>query len=342
MRAVFAGEDGRISLRDVPPPVPRDGELLVRAACSLISPGTELHYAGLAASTGVAVQLGYCTSGHVLEVGEGSRGFARGDRVIAMGWGYATHAEQVRVPYRLCVKIPDDLPFESAVFANLAATSLHAVHRASLREGERVLVVGAGLVGQLVGQIAAAKSAAVYVADRLAGRLDIALRCGARAVFDTSAGGFAGPLMEETSGRGVKTVFLCIQGAATSVFADSVGVLGAGLDGQKRGVIVCVGRFDAAVNFSVEMGNTDIRFAARCGFGYRDDEYAHGRRDYEPPAGEATVDANLRECVELIRAGSIRPDFVHTDRVPFGEAPAAYELFRHPERVVGVTLHHEL
>lgn len=342
MRAVYAGADGRIELRDVPSPVPREGELSIRAACSLISPGTELHYAGVAKQTGLAMQLGYCTSGHVTRVGEGSRGFARGDRVIAMGWGHAVHAEEVCVPYRLCVKIPADLPFESAVFATLAATSLHAVHRAKLTGGERVLVVGVGLVGQLVGQLAAMRSCSVYPADRLAGRLEVARRCWAAAVFDTSAESLVRPLLNETSGAGVNTAFLCLQGDATSVLADCIRVLSTGEDGQKRGVIVCVGRFNALVNFSVEMGNTDIRFAARCGFGYRDEAYARGLRDYEAPPGEATVCANLRECLGLISSGLIKTEAVHTHRVPFDDAPAAYELFRQPDGVVGVTLHHEV
>jgi threonine dehydrogenase-like Zn-dependent dehydrogenase len=59
-------------------------------------------------------------------------------RVAAMGWGYALHAEQIAVPFRLCVRLPDNLSFEHAVLADLAATALHAAHSAPApRSGPR-------------------------------------------------------------------------------------------------------------------------------------------------------------------------------------------------------------
>jgi len=118
----------------------------IRAACSLISAGTELHYVHETRRQGGELALGYCSTGVVEQVGAGVTGFSVGDRVSAMGWGHAVHAESICVPYRLCVRLPDELPFEHAVFANLAATALHAVHRATLTAADTVLVVGAARI----------------------------------------------------------------------------------------------------------------------------------------------------------------------------------------------------
>ena len=55
--------------------------------------------------------LGYCNAGVVLESDVSN--FAVGDRVVSNG----NHAEVVRIPKNLCVKIPDSVDDESAAFS---------------------------------------------------------------------------------------------------------------------------------------------------------------------------------------------------------------------------------
>ncbi|MEW6659517.1 MAG: zinc-binding alcohol dehydrogenase [Thermodesulfobacteriota bacterium] len=341
MRAIVADAQGQVRMKDLPAPRPAPGQVLIKAACSLISPGTELYYLEQAAINGKSRTLGYCSSGQVAGLGEQVEGLARGDRVIALGWDYAVHAEQICVPYRLCVKIPGKLPFDRAVFANLAATCLHAVHRARLAKRGRVLVLGAGLVGQLLAQIARRSGALVAVADYVPARLQAAARSGADAVFDSSLASWVSLAAQATQGRGFDTIFLCCSGEATATLAQCLETLTKAPDGQRRGVLVGVGRFRARVEFNVELGNLDIRYAARCGSGYRDDEYVHGRRDYPPPPGERAVDDNLRRCLTLIASGQINLDHLHTHRLPLSQAPGAYDLLRHPGQALGVTLHYD-
>lgn len=336
MRRVIAGPSG-IELESVEPPPTRAGQLGIRAACSLISAGTELHYRDQAVRIGAPQPLGYCSSGIVVEVGPGASGFSPGDRVAAMGWGYALHAEQIAVPFRLCIRLPDGLAFEHAVFADLAATALHASHRAMLHPEDRVLVVGAGLVGLLVAQCARDRTAQVIVADRVARRAAAARGLGLEGLV-TGPATLVEQVREATGGCGPDAVFLCLQGEATDLVRDCVQLLSLAAPGRRHRRIIAVGRFSATIDFSVAMGNIDLRYSARCGAGYRNDEFVHGRTDVPVPAGEQTVTENLAECVRSLAGGALLAEPLISHRVPFERAPEAYRLVEHPAEALGVLL----
>ena len=109
--------------------------------------------------------LGYSCAGSVIEVGEGVDQIQPGDRVACGGAGYATHAEYNSVPKNLCVRIPrrkidnqeEYISFEEASFATVGAIALQGVRQAVLTLGERVCVIGLGLLGQLTVQLCKAK-----------------------------------------------------------------------------------------------------------------------------------------------------------------------------------------
>ncbi|MDD4965740.1 alcohol dehydrogenase catalytic domain-containing protein [Halothiobacillus sp.] len=337
MKGLFVDGAAGLLLREEREPAPQPGQLRIRATCSLVSGGTELHYIKQWTTANQRSVIGYCSSGVVDAVGEGVREFAVGDRVIAMGWGYARHAEVICVPYRYCVKIPDSLPFERAVFANLAATSLHAVHRALMDERDRVLVIGAGLVGQLVAQIARSRLESVLVADTDPRRCSAAESAGCIGVPLADATGLYDAVREAADGKGVSKIFLCMVGKASETVSDALRLVNAFHDPLVRPALVAAGRFDASLAFSVDMGNSDIRYAARCGTGYRDDDYAHGRAERTPPPGEGRVDDNLRECVAMITDGRIRPELIHDLQLPFSQSADAYGPFESKSAPLGVT-----
>ncbi|AXI78852.1 3-hydroxyacyl-CoA dehydrogenase NAD-binding domain-containing protein [Peterkaempfera bronchialis] len=304
---------------------PGRGELRIRAAWSLVSPGTELHYLDRSARTGERFPLGYCSAGTVEATGPGTPGFAPGDRVIAMGWGEAVHADVVTVPHRLCRQVPDRLGLDHAVVACLAATAVHAVDRATLCDGDEVAVVGAGIVGQLAAQTAAARGHPVTLLDvrqdRLRGAATLGLDVAEAGAFLAGSGG------RSAGGRsaGGRCVLLCGTGDADETVAAAARWAGRA-PGRPR--LVGVGRFAARVEFSVELGNLDIRYAARCGAGYRDPSYARGLTEVTAPAGEGTVTENLQRALALIDAGAIRPAAMMLPRFPLGQADRAYAELR--------------
>ena len=156
---------------DVPAPAAQRGRVIVRAAASLISAGTERAFVELGRKSLVgkakerpdlvrkvfekvrseglsgtlrAVRekldeshaLGYSAAGVVAEVGEGVTEFGAGDRVACAGTGYAAHAELLSVPQNLCVRLPEGVDFESAAFSTLGAVALQGVRLAEPTLGE--------------------------------------------------------------------------------------------------------------------------------------------------------------------------------------------------------------
>ena len=301
---------------------PGRGELRIRAAYSLVSPGTELHYLDRLADTHERLPLGYCSSGVVDAVGPNVRGFTVGDRVTAMGWGEAAHGDVITVPYRLCRLVPDSVELADAVVADLAATAVHAVDRADLRPDDEAAVVGAGIVGLLVGQIVSARGNRVTLLERRAERAGCAAGLGLRALTDPASLFRGEPSVPRRGGR---CVFLCVTGEATGTVADATR-WACHAPGRSR--LVAVGRFTAHVDFSVELGNLDIRYAARCGAGYRDPSYARGLTNVTAPSGEGTVTQNLQRALDLIASGAIRPDRMGLRRLPLGRAAEAYAELR--------------
>jgi len=209
MKQIFT-QSGNIVTEEVPAPVCGDNEVLVNNAYSLISVGTEsasLHgggkgVVGLASmalknpelahkaiemvkrdgisktidltkgQTGKMSPLGYSSSGVVLEVGKTITDIAVGDRVA--GAGYANHAEIVSIPRNLLCKMPDNVDFDEAAFTTIGAIAMQGIRRAQVQFGDNVVVIGLGLLGQIVTQILKAAGAHVIGIDVMKERVALA------------------------------------------------------------------------------------------------------------------------------------------------------------------------
>jgi threonine dehydrogenase-like Zn-dependent dehydrogenase len=175
--------------------------------------------------------LGHEFVGTVAAVGEGVDVFLPGDRV-ACGAGVScgeceacragrtnicaryytiglhTHgglADQVRVPAKTCVQVPDGCADIDAVLAQPLAIGVHCVGRARVGEGDSVVVIGVGGIGSLIVAAAVNRRAGEIVAvDINSRRLDIAGRLGATETFDASSGDVASlqgaPIVIEATG----------------------------------------------------------------------------------------------------------------------------------------------
>ncbi|MHB8490726.1 MAG: zinc-dependent alcohol dehydrogenase, partial [Solirubrobacteraceae bacterium] len=192
--------DGRIEVADVPPPELRPEGVLVDVRASLLSAGTERtkvitgrqSLLGKARSRPDQVRktvdkartdglretidavrirldqpsgLGYSSSGVVIAAGARVRDLKVGDRVACAGADYAMHADVSYVPANLCVRLADAVSFEQGAFTTVGSIAMHGVRQADARVGERVAVIGLGLVGQLAGQILRAAGCSVVGID---------------------------------------------------------------------------------------------------------------------------------------------------------------------------------
>lgn len=335
MMGVVTDGSGSVSLLEAPDPTPTAGQVKVRAACSLVSGGTELHYAFAAPVDGEPRRLGYCSAGFIEAVGADVNELGVGMPVIAMGWGHAVHAEAIVVPRRLVVPVPPSLPLEQAVFANLGATALHSLHRAGPIADRWLLILGAGLVGHLVARLAVASGARVVLVDAIDERLRYAPRA-VNALPMLNGIAVSQRVRELTRGHGIDTIMLCTSGPGGFPTELCLEWLARGPDGNRRGTIVAVGRFPLQIGLAAEIGNVDIRVASRCGTGYRDEAYVHGRTSYPAPLGEATVDANLLTCLTWIEQGRLSVAELISHRMELAQAPQAYELLRDARRTMGI------
>ena len=98
-------------------------------------------------------QMGYSSSGIVFEVGENIKDINPGDKVACAGAGIANHAEYISVPRNLLVKIPEGVTFDIASTVTVGAIAMQGIRRANVRLGEHVVVIGLGILGQIVVQI---------------------------------------------------------------------------------------------------------------------------------------------------------------------------------------------
>ena len=145
----------RPEVADIEPMViagPSSNEILVETDVSLVSPGTERAFLLGLPNTSQAFPsgAGYSAAGRVLRVGRSVTGWKPGDRFA----GVAPHASLALVRPDQIARVPDDVSPLEAAFTQLGAIAMHGVRRAGIRPGERVVVIGLGLIGQLSIQIA--------------------------------------------------------------------------------------------------------------------------------------------------------------------------------------------
>src|SRR5205807_2260558 len=98
-----------------------------------------------------------------------------GDRVACAGAQCAHHAEVIRVPRNLTVALPDNLDFPAASTVTLGAIALQGMRRAVPTLGETFVVIGLGLLGQLVCQLLKANGCRVIGTDLDPQRIELAL-----------------------------------------------------------------------------------------------------------------------------------------------------------------------
>lgn len=185
-RACWIEAPGRASIRTEPAPAPGAGEVRVRALHSGISRGTELlvfrgevpasefHRMRAPFQDGdfpAPVKYGYASVGIVEQGPEAMRG-----RAV-----FCLHPHQTRyvVPAEAVHPLPEGLPPARAVLAANMETAVNALWDAAPRLGDRIAVVGGGVVGLLVAWLAGRlPGCEVELVDVRASRRAVAERLG--------------------------------------------------------------------------------------------------------------------------------------------------------------------
>lgn len=352
---------------EVPIPQPRPGTALVRTAASLVSAGTErtlvefaekslvgkarsrpdlarqvldkAHREGPLTALETAFNrldqpmvLGYSSAGTVVAVGEGLQGFHPGDRVACAGGGHAVHAEYAVVPQNLLAHLPDGVNFEAGAFTTLGAIALHGLRLSEAQVGERVAVIGLGLLGLLACELALSAGCAVFGVDLNPKRVELAQRLGVEAVERTGAELAASAF---SRGQGCDAVLIC----ADSPSNDPLEL--AGTIARDRAKIIALGSVGLNVPRKIYYEKElDLRVSRSYGPGRYDPSYEEEGCDYPIGFVRWTEGRNLEAVLDLMASGKLDVRPLITHRFSFEQAAEAYKLItgKNNEPYLGILL----
>ena len=365
-------KSGELAVLDVPVPSCRPCGVLVQSLFSLISTGTEMmkvHEANLsmvgkararpdqvrkvldtvsqqgAMATYKKVMnkldsytpLGYSLCGVVVEVGAGAEEFRVGQLVAAAGNEHALHADYNWVPVNLCAPVPAGVAPEHAAFSTVGAIAMQAVRRAEPQLGETALVIGLGLIGQLLVRLLVAGGVRVVGLDVIADRCRLAEQGGAVACAspdDAGLAAIAASLDELTSGRGADHVFLAAGGSSNAPVETAAKLA------RDRARVVDIGKTKLDLPWNAYYDKElDVRFSRSYGPGRYDDRYELQGIDY--PAGYVrwTERRNIECFLDLLARQDIEVATLVSGTFPMADAGSVYaELSSGALKAVGVLL----
>ncbi|MHC4666929.1 MAG: bi-domain-containing oxidoreductase [Planctomycetota bacterium] len=363
---------GELGVVEVPIPALRPGGVLVANAYSLISSGTERNTVATARQSllgkarsrpdlvkrvlrvarreglletcrmvrnrlDTPIPLGYSSAGYVVAVAEDVDALRVGDPVACAGTGYASHAEVVFAPKHLVARVPEGVSLADAASTTLGAIALQGVRQAAVALGDRVAVVGLGLLGQLTVQILKAAGCRVLATDLAADLVERARQAGADLALERDAGvEDAAELFGE--GWGVDRVIL----TASTKSNDPVEL--AGRICRERGTVVVVGniRLDVPRDLYYRK-ELNLKLSRSYGPGRYDPRYEERGIDYPLPYVRWTEHRNLAAFLDLLAERKLDPGLLTTHRFDLDRAEEAYRLVTdgNGERCVGILLRYQ-
>lgn len=358
---------GETYIAEAPAPGVRRGSLLIASRISLISAGTErmlvdfgrasllqkarqqpdrvkavldkVRTDGLAPTVEAVrsklnqpIPLGYCNVGVVEAVGEDCPGFSVGDRVASNG----PHADLVSVPRNLCARIPDSVSDEAAAFTVISSIGLQGIRLAQPTLGESFVVVGAGLIGLLTVQLLVAHGCRVLATDHDPLKLELAARFGAETCNSGAGEDPVAAGMAFSRGRGVDGVIVTASTSSSDPIAQAARM------SRKRGRIILVGVTGLELN-RADFYEKELSFQVSCSYGPGRYDSGYELQGHDYPVGFVrwTEQRNFEAALDMLEAGRLDVDSLITRRIPFDQAPAAYDLLTADKSALGVLLTYE-
>ena len=212
MRAVTCGPPGRMSLEEMPLPVPQGAEIRVRVQATAVNRADLLQRKGRhPPPPGASLILGLEMAGVVESVGPSCTRWKVGDAVMGLlpGGGYAEFAV---LHEEMAMALPQNLTFtECAAIPEVFLTAYQVLFlHGGLQPGHTVLFhAGASGVGTAAIQLATNTGAAMYVTASPA-KHETCLELGATMAVDYSRFDFADRVLQATGGRGVDLIVDCV------------------------------------------------------------------------------------------------------------------------------------
>jgi predicted dehydrogenase/threonine dehydrogenase-like Zn-dependent dehydrogenase len=353
VKQVFATRRG-ILVNEVPPPRVEPGTILVRTAHSCISVGTEMSgirslrkplwrraldepeklvklvqhvrsegasktRALLRSQLSAAHPVGYSAAGTVIAIGSDITDIAVGDRVACAGGQWAQHAEIIRVPRNMAVKLPEPVSTAAASTVALGSIALQGLRRATPEIGETFVLIGLGILGQITQRMLHANGVRVIGIDLQEARVQRALEHGMETGLTAADDAALKRVQQLTGGQGVDGVIVTAASPSSEILSQAFRMC------RRKGRVVLVGDVGLDIRRAdIYEKELDFRISTSYGPGRYDSSYEERGHDYPFGYVRWTEGRNMAAYLDLVASGRIAiADLVDTE-FPIEQAPQAY------------------
>lgn len=323
MKQAVMTAPGKILIHEVEAPQPGPGEVLLRIQRIGVC-GSDVHvYHGKHPYTRYPVVQGHEYSATLEALGLGVEGLEAGMKVTSLPQivcgectscqrGDTHICDQLKVEgfqapgcaqelwvtaAEKIVPLPESFSYEQGAMVEPVSVAVHAVSRAGNLKDRKVVVLGAGPIGNLVAQVAQAEGAEVLITDLSDYRLCIAQDCGLEATSNAGKEGLAEAVAHIFGPTGFDVAFECV-GVEETITAAIENI-------RKGGTIIVVGVFGEKPR--LDLGLVQDR-----------ELNLHGTLMYQRP--------DYERAVELIGSGQVVTNPLFSKHFPIDEYLAAYEF----------------
>ena len=227
----------KIVIRDVAKPAPESGQILIKVKRIGIC-GSDIHaYYGKHPFISCPIVQGHEFAGEVVETGALAKTIKSGDRVTVMpqltcGKCYQSRTgnyhicsslkvigcnvdgaaqEYVCVDENLAMKLPNSVSYDFGTLVEPLAVSVHSLGRLKRIEGRKVLILGAGTIGNLTAQVAKACGArSIIITDVNDFRLELAKKCSVGDTVNIRHESLADALYKDFGDDGADAIVECV------------------------------------------------------------------------------------------------------------------------------------
>ena len=325
MKAIYIEEPGKVTFRDIPKPVRKPGEALLKVLYGGICGSDLSSYRGTFAYFAYPRIPGHEFSAEIVETDDNEQGLKPGMVVTCNPYFNCGHCYSCqRGIVNACtsnetmgcqrdgafceyITMPIERIYDGkGLPANLLCAiepfciSWHGVSRAHIRKGDKVLIVGAGTIGVLAAISAKAKGGEVYIADVAQPKLDYAKKYFgvAGTILNSSEEAFAKACNEITGGNGFDVTIEAVGLPSTFQNCIDAAAFGAHM------VLIGVGKKNLDFNFTLLQ-----------------------KKELNVCGSRNALKKDFLELIDLVRTGTVPLDKVVTDEYGFSEAPKAFADF---------------
>ena len=262
-------------------------------------------------------------SGEIVALGQGVEGFAVGQKVTIEPQVFCGHCHPcTHGKYNLCEElkvmgfqttgvastyfsvdaskvtpIPQSMSFEEGAMIEPLAVAVHAVRRAGDVAGKKIVVIGAGPIGNLVSQVAKGMGAEVMVTDVSDYRLELAKGCGVDFAVNTRNREFGGAMVENFGPDKADIIYDCAGNNVTMNQAIRCA--------RKGSTIILVAVFAGMATVDLAVLN-DHELDLNTTMMYRHEDYV--------------------KAIEMVQSGKVKLQPLMSKVFPFGQYKQAYEF----------------